>query len=299
MGKQVTVDEVREAYHRQAPFDVWIRDVEFNPLRLIVAGNRDGSIRRVPVHIADDGTITFGEATPVQMEYAPSTARGKLVRAIAADERSGTRVQASVPDRQPGTSVRASVGGARLRIPPRPAGADPRYLRNPLVDRLRGESRTVHAAATGTGRPAPTLFTGGDLPPYTASGFDPQQLLQLPWYARHAAAAARTIEAAQDVADDATDPHHLVGDYERHPGNQDYEQRVSAWAAGGMGHRQTPELDYDAVDEQLHSPAWRSGAAEQRRRDYQRAVIEGRSVASGYQSDQVRAMRAELEGETR
>src|SRR5438045_4076162 len=58
------------------------------------------------------------------------------------------------------------------------------WARNPLLDEHRSESVWEPKS------PPPELFNSGAVPPYTASGNNPAELLRLPWQLRHAAAKA-------------------------------------------------------------------------------------------------------------
>jgi hypothetical protein len=120
-----------------------------------------------------------------------------------------------------------------------PAGVDPRvYAANPLVDEARHSPSGRRAIAAAEKRAAaPTLFTGGDLPPFTASGLDPQELLKVPWYARPALAAVESKEEALELlavyagpdGDVAAQADRVAG----HPGVADYVGRVRDWLAEG------------------------------------------------------------------
>lgn len=60
--------------------------------------------------------------------------------------------------------------------------------RNPLVAAAHA-SRPGVAARAAARADAPTLFSAGDLPDFTASGIDPNVLLRVPWNARQSLAA--------------------------------------------------------------------------------------------------------------
>jgi hypothetical protein len=130
--------------------------------------------------------------------------------------------------------VRAGSPVAVQRAAAAPSVSGPEYARNPHVDERRVSSPALVALARREG-PAPTLFETGDLPPFTASGLDPQLLLQLPWQLRHAAATAtdrgvvlRMFEhyAGPDGANLAEMEHR------RDPGNFAYAARVGSWLSG-------------------------------------------------------------------
>jgi len=65
---------------------------------------------------------------------------------------------------------------------------DPWSVNALLDDAVQSIPATVNAVIVSNGD-APTMFESGDLPPFTASGIDPQVLASLPWKVRHAAAA--------------------------------------------------------------------------------------------------------------
>jgi hypothetical protein len=117
-----------------------------------------------------------------------------------------------------------------------PAGVDPRlFAANPLVEQARqepGGQQVVDAASKRT--PPPTLFSGGDLPPFTASGIDPQELLTVPWFARHAVAAIDSKDEARELIDVYSGPDGDVAARsdraDQHPGNHAYQHRVNDWA---------------------------------------------------------------------
>lgn len=90
----VTSEDVRRAYYAEAPYSMWICEVQLDPaLQLIVTNDEDGSYSRVAVAISGD-TITFADAVPVEIQYvdkpakpAASTARGPLRYATRAESR--------------------------------------------------------------------------------------------------------------------------------------------------------------------------------------------------------------------
>lgn len=163
-------------------------------------------------------------------------------------------------------AVQGSGAGGRIRpedvvgraeaMRPRPPASPPRgavgRFGHPSATDVSALARTPSCLAKArAAAPEPTLFGGGalDLPPFTASGIDPQALLQVPWQARHALASAGTpreayailnefsglgAEAAETVA---------VTAFGGHPGNAEYAQRVDQWVAEAMD----PDTAYDRV----------------------------------------------------
>lgn len=90
---QVSVDDVRTAYYRQAPQQAWIREFHTSPQRLIVANDADGTVARVDFEVGDDGEVRFGAPVPVRVEYveqddnADKVAASRMVYASAAESR--------------------------------------------------------------------------------------------------------------------------------------------------------------------------------------------------------------------
>jgi hypothetical protein len=102
-----------------------------------------------------------------------------------------------------------------------------RYSLNPLYDYVR-----QLPAGDGIQGEPPRMFGGGsrDLPLITASGLDPNLLCWIPWFARHAAAAADAttvyvmIEDAEFLDPTAIKSHHGGTAW------QEYVSRVWKWA---------------------------------------------------------------------
>ncbi len=72
----VTLDDVRRAYMATAGYSRWITEMQLNPPQLIVCDD-DDSLYRVPVKFAADGTITFGDAVPVEVEFVDIAAKAR------------------------------------------------------------------------------------------------------------------------------------------------------------------------------------------------------------------------------
>lgn len=107
--------------------------------------------------------------------------------------------------------------------------------RNPLVAAAWQERPTVAARAANVSS-APTLFSAGDLPDFTASGVDPSVLLRVPWNARPALAAEpdkakvyESIELFNGVTDPG-DAEALAKDHGLQSGAvAEYASRVKGW----------------------------------------------------------------------
>lgn len=88
--------------------------------------------------------------------------------------------------------------------------------------------------------PQPTVFAGGPLPPFTASGIPPEALLSVPWKARHTLAAAPSAEVAYKIVADfaglpAEDAEALAAlYYSDHQGTRDFVRRVEDWLVDGQ-----------------------------------------------------------------
>ncbi len=107
--------------------------------------------------------------------------------------------------------------------------------RNPLVAAaMRDRPNRIAARATD---PVPTLFASGDLPPFTASGIDPNVLLQVPWQARHPVAAAATQAQAYELLQQYSGAEAVTAaaiDFDRLDENRAYAQRVEQWQIDSM-----------------------------------------------------------------
>ena len=112
----------------------------------------------------------------------------------------------------------------------RPA-PDTTFARNPLADQIRA-SNPVLAELAAADAPAPTLFAGGDLPSFTASGVDPKVLTELPWQLRHAAAAEPDRGQVLAMVQNPDEALSLGGG--NHPGNDEYSGRIAQWKAGTL-----------------------------------------------------------------
>lgn len=154
---------------------------------------------------------------------------------------------AAIAERKFGSSRAVSVAAsaaARAQTPSLPAGRVAAatqsdltglYARNPLIAQVQTERRVYASAVEASGGATPTLFHSGDVPAFTASGLDPNLLLQIPWMARHAAAAetdrARVLELFEELS--GPDGAVLASEFESHAGNKEYANRVMAWQSAG------------------------------------------------------------------
>jgi hypothetical protein len=87
----VSSEDVRRAYYENAPYSVWICEMQLEPLQLITVNDDDGQYARVPIVLSGDA-VTFGESVPVVIEYVDKpaqaqTAASALVFASRAESR--------------------------------------------------------------------------------------------------------------------------------------------------------------------------------------------------------------------
>jgi pyruvate/2-oxoglutarate dehydrogenase complex dihydrolipoamide acyltransferase (E2) component len=138
-----------------------------------------------------------------------------------------------------------------IGAPPEPTEIQPRHSewgpnlvavdpwhRNALAEEARQANPALYALASAT-EPAPTLFASGDLPPFTASGIDPRELLRLPWRARHAAAQEQERAAVHRIFEACTssglthdDVDLIASEWGGTVGNAEYRQRIRNWLSG-------------------------------------------------------------------
>ncbi len=110
------------------------------------------------------------------------------------------------PGRVPLAVLDRLAGGvyAAGPVPPPvvPPGTNPLYYSvNQLLDEMRQAKPELVGAAMADDPDPPKLFGTTDLPPFTASGIDPQVLASLPWPIRRPVAEAPTLQAAYELAD--------------------------------------------------------------------------------------------------
>lgn len=85
----ITTEDIRRTYYETAPYSIWIKEFELDPLQLITVDEATGAYARIPVTL-EDGGFTFGDAIPVQVEYvdAPDDANsGATTSAASAGSR--------------------------------------------------------------------------------------------------------------------------------------------------------------------------------------------------------------------
>lgn len=129
----VTTEDIRRGYYEDAPWDVWICEIQLNPLQLIVVDDRTGQYQRVPVEVTGDDTFDFGDPVPVVVRYVDQTSDGDVAASAAA---SGPIVYASRAESRPGAAV---VAGA---VPYRKTDvSDGAWSANKMVGRIPNDAQ--------------------------------------------------------------------------------------------------------------------------------------------------------------
>jgi hypothetical protein len=186
-----------------------------------------------------------------QPSETPEARRARLVDAAIADGRLSAKNRQRWLDylkEDPGTyeptlaslvavpELREWRGAAARSMPSQPraaVGASPSGGRfpHPRPDEVstwaQGSDGSARVSAARARGGEPTLFTGGQLPPFTASGIPPEALLEVPWKARHALAAAPSTAAAYAFIDRF-----------RLLSQEDAEVYAAAWHGNDSGNRQ-------------------------------------------------------------
>ena len=105
------------------------------------------------------------------------------------------------------------------------------YSRNEPADEYRQVNADTYAVASQKAGPPPKAFQGGhaDLPAFTASGVDPQLLLQLPYRCRHYTAADGDAATVHGIFEQYAHDEHATLD---HQGLTDAIGRIRDWASG-------------------------------------------------------------------
>lgn len=169
----VTTEDIRRQYYETAPYSVWIKEFELDPLQLIVTDENDGSYARVPVTL-DNGEFTFGEPVPVEIEYvdkpggagttAQASAGSRIVYASRDESRPATPdnktpVKAAPKPVTPAEAAKR-VHGAPIKAaePGRESGnMDPAKLREALgLSADASDEDVIAAAAALRQAPAPS-----------------------------------------------------------------------------------------------------------------------------------------------
>ena len=116
VAASATTEDVRRAFYEDAPWSVWIEEIQLDPLQIIVVNDDDGERSRVPVVIdsAADGedAVTFGTPVPVVIRYedVPGEDAGEPLEGLAAKAAAKHVVFASRAESRPGKkpSVKAA-----------------------------------------------------------------------------------------------------------------------------------------------------------------------------------------------
>ena len=115
VAASATTEDVRRAFYEDAPWSVWIEEIQLDPLQIIVVNDDDGERSRVPVIIdpAADGedAVTFGTPVPVVIRYedVPGEDAGEPLEGLAAKAAASHVVFASRAESRPGTKPKAAA----------------------------------------------------------------------------------------------------------------------------------------------------------------------------------------------
>jgi hypothetical protein len=87
---QVSTDDVRRAYYESGtPMNMWVCEIQMDPMQLITMDDASGKMYRVPVKIKNDA-ISFSDPVEVKMTYldasAGEAAEGRVMLARAAEQ---------------------------------------------------------------------------------------------------------------------------------------------------------------------------------------------------------------------
>lgn len=102
----VTTEDVRRKYYADAPWSVWITEMQLDPMQLITSDDATGTLARVPVVIGTgDGedAVTFGTPVPVVVRYEDVPASADTAAAAPSPDgviRFATRAESRPGDTQ-------------------------------------------------------------------------------------------------------------------------------------------------------------------------------------------------------
>lgn len=113
----VTTEDIRRTYYETAPYSIWIKEFELDPLQLITVDEATGAYARIPVTV-ENGEFTFGEAIPVEIEYVdlPESADSPTTAASA-----GSRIVYASRDESRPAAQKATAPKTETKLPPRDA----------------------------------------------------------------------------------------------------------------------------------------------------------------------------------
>lgn len=175
----VSSEDVRRQYYENAPWSVWICEMQLDPLQLITVDDDSGQYARVPI-VLDGDTVTFGEAVPVRIEYvdmpAPAAdgtpaaaSAGRVVFASRAESRPGERptppvAAAQDPPAAPAvedTKEGAAMDAALLR---QALGLSPEATDDEVTEALASNGLSQPAETDGTTTDGDPTPEGEDAP---------------------------------------------------------------------------------------------------------------------------------------
>lgn len=108
-----SLEDVRRAFYDQAPPTAAIQSMQLDPLQLIVEDSASGTLTRVPVELGTDGSVSFGQPVPVQIQYQDAEqVAAKAAASARAERHIGAAIQAGriAPERAAHYRAKATAG---------------------------------------------------------------------------------------------------------------------------------------------------------------------------------------------
>lgn len=163
----VTTEDIRRTYYETAPYSVWIKEFELDPLQLITVDEATGQYARIPVTLSN-GEFEFGDAIPVEIEYvdapqepAPATtaASARIVYASREESRPKTKPERKVePNLPPADAIKRvhAASNGKTEQEGTSGEMDPIKIREALGLAADASDDEVLAAATALRQPEPS-----------------------------------------------------------------------------------------------------------------------------------------------
>jgi len=216
--------------------------------------------KATPPKPASSSTPPIGEVVQLCRQLGVGTAEVRAsgrtitlenIRATAAEKRSATAAGPGPKSRRRAIAAAPAHDPRHLRIAAAsaPAGAEAHYQLNPFVEQSRAKDPHAYTDAVEANPNMPSLFASGPLPPFCASGIDPEALLAAPWYARHRIAAATSKERAGELLAAYAGEDGVAAallECADDPGNQEYGSRVRDWLTNGSAVAAARETEAEA-----------------------------------------------------
>jgi hypothetical protein len=167
----IAVEDIRREYYDELDetgnYSWWIQTILIDPNQLVVNDEMEGQLYTVDFTTDGDGNVTFGEPSPVKIQYVPDTsddeddmAAGGLVikpKMVAASYRS---------PRESGRIIKASKGGEGMTEEQRKAAASKLGLPEDATEEQVSAKLLENALAEleKKDEPAPLIIAGVEIP---------------------------------------------------------------------------------------------------------------------------------------